>query len=375
MQRDLRKRNNEDLRIIIAGGGTGGHLFPGIAVAQAFISRVSGVEVIFVGTDRVFEKKILSETGFRHLSITAEGIKGRSLWRKLFSILKLPKGILESLWILLKFRPHLVVGVGGYSAGPVVMGAWLLRVRRVLHEQNVLPGVTNRMLSRFSDCIFLSFEQTKRYFKKHRVMVTGNPIRQEILKAADRAKTLSNDATQFSVFIVGGSQGAHSINMAMMDALGHIKDRDIYHFVHQTGSEDESMVKTRYLAEGFQAAVQPFFSDMAARLQHADLVICRAGATTVAEITAFGKAAIFIPYPYAADNHQMLNARDLETSGAAELIQEQNLSGIGLAEKIEFYASHRDQLLRMEKTAKGLGRPQAASVIVDECLKILKIEN
>ena len=362
------------LRIIIAGGGTGGHLFPGIAIAQEFISRAPGVEVIFVGTDRVFEKSILSENGFRHRSISAEGIKGRTLWRKLFSMFKLPKGILESLWILITFRPNLVVGVGGYSAGPVVISAWLLRVKRVVHEQNVLPGVTNRVLSRFSDCIFVSFEQTEQYFKRYRTMVTGNPIRAEILKAAKEPKPSSNGQKPFSVFIVGGSQGAHSINMAMMDALGHLKNREHYHFIHQTGSEDESMMKARYQDDGFQATVQSFFNDMAARLQQADLIICRAGATTVAEITALGKAAIFIPYPYAADNHQMLNAKDLETSGAAELISEQHLSGTGLAEKIEFYASHPSHLHRMEKKAKGLGRPQAAKHIVDECLRILKIE-
>ena len=329
--------------------------------------------MIFVGTDRVFEKSILSEKGFRHLTISAEGIKGRSWWRKLFSIFKLPRGILESLWILLKFRPHLVVGVGGYSAGPVVMGAWLLRMKRVLHEQNVLPGVTNRMLSRFSACIFVSFEQTEQYFKAHRVMVTGNPIRHEILRAADETKTTGNGEKPFSVLIIGGSQGAHSINMAMMDALDHIKNGKRYGFIHQTGAEDESMVKARYLDKGFQATVQPFFSDMATRYQDADLIICRAGATTVAEITALGKAAIFIPYPYAADNHQMLNAKDLETAGAAEMISEQDLSGVGLAEKIEFYASNPDQLGRMEKTAKELGKPQAAKTIVDECFRILKV--
>ena len=363
----------KELRIIIAGGGTGGHLFPGIAVAQEFISRAPDVEVIFVGTDRVFEKSILSEKGYRHLSISAEGIKGRSWWRKLFSIFKLPRGIVESLWILLKFRPHLVVGVGGYSAGPVVMGAWLLGMKRVLHEQNVLPGVTNRMLSRFSDCIFVSFEQTEQYFKAHRVMVTGNPIRQEILRAADETKTTGNGEKPFSVLIIGGSQGAHSINMAMMDALDHIKNGKRYGFIHQTGSEDESMMKARYLDKGFQATVQPFFSDMATRFQDADLIICRAGATTVAEITTLGKAAIFIPYPYAADNHQMLNAKDLETVGAAEVISEHDLSGVGLAEKIEFYASNPDQLGRMEKTAKELGKPQAAKTIVDECFRILKV--
>ena len=364
----------KELRIVIAGGGTGGHLFPGIAVAQEFISRSPGVEVIFVGTDRVFEKSILSEKGFRHLSISAEGIKGRSWWRKLLSIFKLPKGILESMWILLKFRPHLVVGVGGYSAGPVVMGAWLLRVKRVLHEQNILPGVTNRMLSRFSECIFVSFEQTKQYFKAHRVMVTGNPIRQDILKAMVDTQATGKREKPFSVFIIGGSQGAHSINMAVMDALDYIKNGKQYGFIHQTGSEDESMVKARYRDKGFRATVQPFFSDMATRFQDADLIICRAGATTVAEITALGKAAIFIPYPHAADNHQMLNARDLETAGAAEMISEQDLSGAGLGERIDFYASNPDQLRRMEKTAKEMGKPQAAKTIVDECLKILKIE-
>lgn len=366
--------DSKGLRIVIAGGGTGGHLFPGIAIAQEFISRVPEAEVLFVGTDRVFEKSVLSEKGFRHRSISAEGIKGRNWWRKLLSVFKLPKGILESLWILLTFRPRLIVGVGGYSAGPVVIGAWLVGIKRVLHEQNALPGITNRMLSRFSNGIFVSFEQTTTYFKGRPVWVAGNPVRHEILGATIKTATVRNKEKPFSVLIMGGSQGAHSINMAMMDALGHVGNGERYGFIHQTGTEDELKVKARYQDMGYKATVQPFFKDMASRFQDADLIICRAGATTVAEITALGKAAIFIPYPYAADNHQMLNAKGLETAGAAEMILEDDLSGVGLAERIEFYASEPDRLRRMEETAKALGKPDAARTIVDECLKLLKIE-
>ena len=366
--------DSKELRIVIAGGGTGGHLFPGIAIAQEFISRAPETEVLFVGTDRVFEKSIVSENGFRHQSISAEGIKGRSWWRKLFSVLKLPKGIFQSLWILLKFRPHLVVGMGGYSAGPVVIGAWLIGTKRVLHEQNVLPGITNRVLSRVSNFIFVSFKETEKYFGGHRVMVAGNPVRHEIWGAAAETARANHREKPFSVLIIGGSQGAHSINMAMMDALDHITDGKRYRFVHQTGSEDESEVKTRYRNMGIKAVVKPFFKDMADRFQDADLIICRAGATTVAEITALGKAAVFIPYPYAADNHQVLNAKDLETAGAAEMILEHGLSGAGLAERISFYTERPDLLRRMEKCARELGKPFAAKTIVDECYTILNVE-
>jgi len=363
------------LRIVIAGGGTGGHLFPGIALAQEFMARNPTNRLLFVGTGKPFETTALSKAGFVHKGITSEGIKGRGILNQTKSILKIPRGILESVMILKQFRPDLVVGVGGYSAGPLVAGAWLLGIKIVLHEQNILPGITNRILSRLADRIYVSFDDIPAGFNPKKVLYTGNPVRREILQCAtDQKAGEINDSPQprqFTILILGGSQGAHSINMAVLDAIDTIKDKAKFFLIHQTGLNDETRVKTQYERYGVSFKVQAFFNDMARQYQNADLVICRAGATTVAEIKAVGKGAIFIPFPFAADNHQVLNARSLENAGAAEMILEKDLNGNDLAERINFYASSPDMLRRMASRTKDLSRPDAAKAIVDDCYKLV----
>jgi UDP-N-acetylglucosamine--N-acetylmuramyl-(pentapeptide) pyrophosphoryl-undecaprenol N-acetylglucosamine transferase len=374
--RDFRsfRESSGPLRIVIAGGGTGGHLFPGIAMAQEFMTGNPNNRLLFVGTGKPFETTALSKAGFAHKRITSEGIKGRGLWNQTKSILKIPKGIFESVMILKRFRPDLVIGVGGYSAGPLVAGAWLLGIKIVLHEQNILPGITNRILSRLADRIYVSFDDIPTGFNPKKVLYTGNPVRREILQFAKNQKVGEiDDSTQqrhFAILILGGSQGAHSINMALLDAIDKIKDKDKIFFIHQTGLNDETIVKNAYELYGVSCRVQAFFNDMARQYQKADLVICRAGATTVAEIKAVGKGAIFIPFPFAADNHQVLNARSLEKAGAAEMILEKDLNGNALAERINFYASSPDTLRQMASRARDLSRPDAAAVIVDDCYKL-----
>lgn len=368
-------RSSAPLRIVIAGGGTGGHLFPGIALAQEFTARNPNNRLLFVGTDKPFETRALSKAGFAHKGITSEGIKGRGILNQTKSILKIPKGIFESVMILKQFRPDLVVGVGGYSAGPLAAGAWLLGIKIVLHEQNILPGITNRILSCLADRIYVSFDDIPAGFNPKKVLYTGNPVRREILQFTSNQKVGeiadSPQPRQFTILILGGSQGAHSINMAVLDAIDKIKDKAKFFFVHQTGLNDETRVKTEYERFGVSFKVQAFFNDMARQYQNADLVICRAGATTVAEIKAVGKGAIFIPFPFAADNHQVLNARSLENAGAAEMILEKDLNGNALAERINFYASSPDTLRRMASRTKDLSRPDAAAVIVDDCYKLV----
>ena len=364
------------LGVVIAGGGTGGHLFPGIAMAQEFLGRNPNNRILFVGTGKPFELSILSKTGFKHQRITAEGIKGQSLRERLLSILKIPKGIFESFLILKRFKPDIVIGVGGYAAGPLVVAAKLLCIKIVLHEQNILPGMTNRMLFRFAHRIYVSFNGTKAGASMDKISFTGNPVRKEILKCAKKQNHAPvsdvGAGKVFSVLVIGGSQGAHSINMAILEAMEHIENKDRFFVVHQTGIQDETRVKGTYANEAISGEVQPFFNDMDRRYKDADLIICRAGATTVAEITAMGKGVIFIPFPYAADNHQALNARSLEKSGAAELILEKDLSGKILAERINFYASHREALHQMALRAKQLGRPDAAADIVDDCYRLVE---
>ena len=362
------------LRIVIAGGGTGGHLFPGIAIAQEFMARNSHNEIIFVSTANPFEQRILSKMNFALASITVEGIKGRGLWNQTKSICKLPMGIYQAIRILSRFKPDLVVGLGSYSAGPVVLAARLLGVKIVLHEQNMLPGITNRVLARFADIIFVSFEDTKARLASRRSQFTGNPVRQAILNGArppqseDKAETAQKP---FTILIIGGSQGAHRINVTVVEALNHLHQTDDLYIVHQTGAADEKMVQAAYARHGVASTVRSFFDDMAPLYQSADLIICRAGATTVAEITAIGKAVIFIPFPYAADDHQRLNAVSLTEKGAAEMILEKDLNAKMLGEKIEYYASHPAALGQMACKAAECGNPEAAGDIVDACYQLL----
>jgi UDP-N-acetylglucosamine--N-acetylmuramyl-(pentapeptide) pyrophosphoryl-undecaprenol N-acetylglucosamine transferase len=355
------------LRIVVAGGGTGGHLFPGIAIANEFMARNSATRVIFVNTGNQLEKTVLSKAGFELRSIEVAGIKGRGIWNQIKSVLKIPGAILTAMGIVKKFSPDLIVGLGSYSAGPVVFGAWLMRVPIAIHEQNILPGITNKILARFADRIYISFENTQSPLNPQKVYWTGNPVRRELLETV----ALDTDQKAFTVLIIGGSQGAHRINTAMIEALEHLQDSERLHFVHQTGETDEGSVREAYRKRTVSATAQSFFDDMAERYRQADLIICRSGATTVAEITALGKAAIFIPFPHAADNHQMLNAAGLARDGAAEIIVEKELSGHLLCERIEHYMDHPEALADMAARARRHGNPEAAKNIVDDCYRLL----
>jgi len=368
--------------ILIAGGGTGGHLFPGIAIAESLMERDQNNRLLFVNTGNTFERFVLKMKGFDLETITAEGIKGRGLWMKLKSASKLPKGIFESIRILKKFKPDLVIGMGGYSSGPVALAAWLMGIKIALHEQNLKSGITNRILFYFADRIYVSFFATSNGLNPAKVMMTGNPVRRAILDSSAMAKSsvlsektdehaAGTDRKKFTVLVLGGSQGAHSINMAVIDALKHLNPERNYHLIHQTGIADETMVKDSYMRCGISGTVRSFFHDMADLYSKADLIICRAGATTVAEVTSIGKGVIFIPYPFAADDHQVMNAKALVDEEAAQMIQENDLSGELLAERIETLASDPDLLKNMIEKSKLFGRPKAAEEIINDCYNLL----
>lgn len=368
--------SSRPLRIAVTGGGTGGHLFPGIAVAREFRNRNSESEVLFISTGNPFEEKVLANAGFELRKITVEGIKGRGIWKQARSIMKLPMGVLEAKRILKAFNPDLIFGLGSYSAGPVVLAAWMSRKPIVLHEQNIVPGITNRILARFADRIYISFEDSRNHFRPGQVQWTGNPVRRDILnclKGQECAPHGTSAEKPFTILIIGGSQGAHSINMAVLEALQSIKQDEAVHFIHQTGSDDEQVVKSGYDRLGFSATVRSFFDDMAPNYQVADLIICRAGATTIAEITAVGKAALFIPFPFAADDHQALNAAALVNHGAAEMILEKDLSGKALGSKIDFFLMNPESLNEMAAKALMFGRPDAAKNIVDDCYRLVNL--
>jgi UDP-N-acetylglucosamine--N-acetylmuramyl-(pentapeptide) pyrophosphoryl-undecaprenol N-acetylglucosamine transferase len=362
------------LRVVIAGGGTGGHVFPGIALAQAFMHRNSESRILFVGTGNQFERRVFSATPFPHTTIPAEGIKGRGVVQKLRAVAKLPLGVFVAMGILRRFGAQLVVGVGGYSSAPVAIGAWFMGIPIILQEQNLVPGMANRLLGRLSRQIHVSFGQTRIGFDARKIRVSGNPVRDVFVAVSTKPTppmTKEGAKDRFTVLVCGGSQGAHAINQAVVGALLYLKKHKRLFLIHQTGAADEADVRAAQEAHGICGRTADFFVDMATQYAEADLVICRAGATTVAELTALGKPAMLIPYPHAADQHQLLNAKILANEGAAELIQEPALNGRMLADRILFYADHPDCLMQMAARSRELGRPQAAADIVDDCYALL----
>lgn len=363
--------------ILIAGGGTGGHLFPGIAIAESLLEKDKNTRILFVSAGNDFEKAVLSEKGFSLKAIDVQGIKGRGPVAKLKSLFKIPKAIVRSISIIKDFRPCLVMGMGSYSSGPVAIAAWILGVGIVLHEQNLRPGITNRMLSRIADRIYVSFPGTSAILDTDKSRMVGNPVRREILETA-RALSGNDKHSNHSggkpmtIVILGGSQGAHSINEAVMEALPYLSRKREYRFIHQTGKADEAVVRETYQRFGISGTVQAFFHDMASLYSEADLLICRAGATTVAEVTSIGKGVIFIPYPFAADNHQVLNAKALVDEGAAEIILEAALSGEKLAETIDTLAGEPERIHVMEKKSRMFGRPDAAEEIIKDVYTLIQ---
>jgi len=349
------------MRVIFAGGGTGGHLFPGLAVAREFQRRDPGTEILFVGTEQGIEFRVLPKAGFKLETLTVKGLKGRGARGLLDALYGVPASVLRSLTIIKKFRPDCVIGLGGYASGPVLLAGKLTGMRCVIMEQNLRPGFTNKILSRLVDRVFTSYGRSAEYFPRARVVETGNPVRWQKLPEVQRRD-------KFSLLVFGGSAGARRINFAVVDALKQLTDlqSDLF-VVHQTGQLDYAAVKEAYTALAFEAEVTPFIDNMDEAYARADLVLCRAGATTVAELTAFGKAAILVPYPYAIYDHQRGNAQALQERGAAEMILDQALTGQVLEEQIRDLLSDRGRIERMASDARNMGRPQAAARIVDEC--------
>ncbi len=361
--------SKSQLNILIAGGGTGGHLFPGISIAQEFLKANNNNRILFAGTDRQFEKSVLQKAGFDHKSIKIAGLKGMGLLKKIKTAMMLPAAVIQSAFIIFRFKADLIVGVGGYSSGPVALAAWFLRKKVVLHEQNIIPGITNKILTRFADRIYVSFSETANHFSMTTVKTTGNPVRNEILAIDQNEKQSSSP---FTVLISGGSQGARKVNEAVCDSLTFLDNKNEYQFIHQTGINDVEMVESTYVKEGISCTVKPFFDDMEKQYEKADLIICRAGATTIAEITSMGHKSILIPFPHAADNHQEKNGQVLVNINAAEMITEEFLNGKILADKIISYSKNPEKLTKMGQNSRKYGKPEAASTIVDDCYELLK---
>lgn len=348
------------MRLLIAGGGTGGHLFPGIAVARAVRERGPENAVLFVGTERGLEKRLVPQAGFPLRLIRAGALKGKTLREIVGTLIGLPRAFIASAGLLREWRPDVVLGVGGYASGPVLMAAAVLGVPRAIIEPNAVPGVTNRLLGRIVNEVYVAWEETRSRFSARKALTTGNPIRDEVGEAAR-----SRSGGPFTLLIFGGSQGARRINETLTAALVELGEaaRE-WRFRHQTGPADLEKVREAYAASGLQAETAAFFDDMPARYRSADLVVCRAGATTIAELCSAGRGAILIPYPFAADDHQTANARVLERAGAARLVPQASLTPGGLARMLVETGRSRETAREMGRRARGLARADAAEVIL-----------
>jgi len=347
--------------VIISAGGTGGHIFPGVAIAREFMRRDPGTAILFIGTPRGLESKIVPGEGFELELIQIGALKGISMAQRAKSFSQLPMSFASALRILRRFKPDVVIGVGGYSSGPTLLMAALSRIPTMVVEPNAMPGFTNRVLARFVDAAALTFSEALPFFRG-RGVVTGNPVRGDFAGLTKKER-----GPQLSILVFGGSQGARAINNAMVAALPRLDSyRDRLSITHQTGEKEHEAVKRGYEEAGFKDAdVRPFIRDMARRFEQADLLICRAGATTAAEVAAAGKAAIFIPFPFATDDHQRKNAEAFQRAGAGLMIVERELTPERLAREIARLIEHPEEIDGMEEASRKLARSDAAERAVD----------
>ncbi len=360
--------------VLIAGGGTGGHLFPGLAVAQALKGLRPDLGLAFVNTGKALESETLARAGFELLPIPARALRGRGLLERAKALIALPTACLAAARIIRQKRPALVLAVGGYAAFPLGLMAWLMGAPLAVQEQNALPGLTNRVLSRLARKCFVSFPEAMGYFPAGRAQLAGNPVRPDLLDLARACVDQRPDPEhEFRVLVLGGSQGAHSLNQALLAALPLLAERRArLRFVHQTGAADLAAVKAAYATQGFAAEVEAFFGEMGRLYALAHLVICRAGAGTLTELTAIGRAAVCVPYPHAAGDHQTLTARSLEKAGAALLLADHELSGEKVAGLIAGLMDDPERRAEMEARSLALGRPEAALDIAQSCLDLMK---
>lgn len=355
------------IRVLFAAGGTGGHIFPALAVARALQSGwnkaepVRGAEapgrIEFVGAGRPIELQVIPAAGFVLHTVAAAGLRGIRGWRRIRNLLVLPQSFLDAGKLLRSFRPNVVAGVGGYVAGPVMLEASLRGIPSLLIEPNASPGFTNRALSRFVRAAALGFPDAARFYGA-KARVTGHPVRAEFSSVRPK-----HHAPPHSILILGGSQGSMAINTAVIGALPEFAGRsDAVRVVHQTGERDYARVLRAYEALSFPADVRTFIDDVPGAFQAADLVVCRAGASTVAELAAAGKASLLIPFPEAADNHQLANAQAMERAGGGRVLEQRELTPARLAAEVTAMLKP-DWLSAMDRAARTLARPDAAARI------------
>jgi UDP-N-acetylglucosamine--N-acetylmuramyl-(pentapeptide) pyrophosphoryl-undecaprenol N-acetylglucosamine transferase len=362
---DTSVTGNSDLAVVIAGGGTGGHVYPGLAVAREIVRRVPSARVSFCGTARGLESRIVPREGFALDTIRSAGLKGKSMLTRLRGAALVPVSVADAWRVISRRKPQVVIGVGGYSSGPVVMAAKVRGIPTMVLEQNAVPGLTNRLLAPWVRAAAVTYEETLPFFRG-RGFVTGNPVRAEFF-----AREAGGGARGMRVLILGGSQGAHQLNLAMVAAAPRVvRGAPGLEIVHQTGERDVVAVRQAYRDAGVEARAESFLDPVAVEMTRADLVIGRAGATTLAELAAAGKPAVLVPFPAATDDHQRKNAQVLAAAGAAVVVDERELSGDRLADVVTGLVADRAALARMGAAMAAFATPDAAARIVDRVLAL-----
>ncbi len=365
----MKSGEERGLRLLLTGGGTGGHLFPAVATAEELRRRRPESEVLFIGTRRKVDSGSLAAYGFPAATIFSYGLKGKKPLELARALFALPIGYLQALRHLRLFRPELIFAVGGYVTGPVVAAAKTLRLPVVLHEQNMVPGLANRKLAALADRICLSLPGSEAAFDRRKTLLTGNPVRRDILALAGQPLPEWSDGRP-TVVVLGGSQGAGPVNRLVVGAVARLAaaGKASFRLVHQTGERDVEMVARAYRESRVEARVEPFFRNMAGLYEEASLLVSRAGATTLAEAAVAGRPAILIPYPFAADNHQEKNAAHYVAGGGARMFAEGDLTPELLAAELASLLTEPTTLRRMGEAMAQLAIPDAAARIVDCCL-------
>ncbi|MCI4625585.1 MAG: undecaprenyldiphospho-muramoylpentapeptide beta-N-acetylglucosaminyltransferase [Candidatus Magnetoovum sp. WYHC-5] len=365
----------ERYKVVITGGGTGGHLYPGIAVAEEIKKTLKNVDILFIGSTRGIEAKILPTEKYFAKLLNTQGVVGKSLMKKTWALFSMTGAFVDVYYFLRKMNPDVVIGTGGYVSFLPVCAAVLLGIPTIIHEQNSIPGVANKFLARFVDRVCVTYENSIRAFPKTKTYLTGNPVRNGILSKSkeDGLAKFKLKTDRFTVFIFGGSRGARGLNKTVVESLEHLKDlKDGMQFIHQTGEDDYEFVRGAYQNYGFYGMVMPFITTMAEAYAASNMVISRAGATTIAEITSLGLPAILIPYPYSASSHQELNAAKLAQGGAAVMIKEDGLSGVILADEIKRLYFDKDKRRSLSRNCKIFGRPDASKKVSTIAISLIK---
>ncbi len=368
------------MKVILSGGGTGGHIYPAVSIAKEIKKHYQNADILFIGTEAGLESRIIPKEGFRLLKIKVRGFERKLSFNNLLAVTESFTSLFRVSKIIREFKPDIVIGTGGYVCGSVLLAAALMNIPTLIHEQNAFPGVTNKILSKLVDVVALNFTEAKAYFPHNgKVIVTGNPIRSSMLSVSkeDGVKAFGFDMELPVVFVVGGSRGARKLNESVLTLAKQCVSHKKCQMLHMTGETQYDEVLKRYSSEGIDLdtkylKVVPYLHNMPHALAASDILISRCGASTLSEITALGKPAILVPYPYATDNHQEYNGRALEKNGAAVVILERDLNGDLLYSEVADILKNKERIELMKSKSKELGRIDAADSILEAAERIIR---